>query len=70
MVLDSANLTKEFRRSVEEVITHLLALHGTSVEIRLELSADRADGFPPDVRQIVNENMKQLRYDDGSGFRE
>lgn len=70
VVLGNETLLRDARRSVEEVIGHLLATYGAHVEVRLEIRAERPAGFDDDVVRAVMENIRQLHFDDGSGFRE
>ena len=42
---------------------HLAGLVDADVEVRLEITATREDGFPDDVVRTVTENAKTLKFD-------
>lgn len=68
VLLGNGSLLRDFRGVVDEVVAHLLAEYGAKVEVRLEITAHRDEGFSDEVRRVVTENSKQLRFDPGSGF--
>lgn len=45
----------------DEVVNHLAGLVDANVEIRLEITATRDDGFPDDVVRTVTENAQTLK---------
>ncbi len=69
VLLDTARPVKQFGDVVKEVLDHLLAQVGSEVEVRVEISARKRDGYPDQVVRTVTENARTLRFDDG-GFSE
>jgi hypothetical protein len=45
-----------------EVIQHLAALDGVNLEISIEITAVKHDGFPDDKMRIVSENARTLKF--------
>jgi hypothetical protein len=45
------------------VLQHLAAVDGAQLEIRVEISAIKPDGFPDDKVRIVTENARTLKFD-------
>jgi hypothetical protein len=60
--LDSERLNRDFGRIAQEVLTHLSGLHGTAMQVTVEVVADNPDGFSDDVVRIVTENAQALRF--------
>ena len=48
--------------AVAEVLQHLAKLADTDLDITLEIQATIPDGAPDDVRRIVEENCKTLKF--------
>ena len=46
-----------------EVIQHLAAPEGVDLEITVEITASKKDGFPDDKTRIVSENARTLKFD-------
>ena len=67
--LDPMRLSRDASQVADEVVKHLAGLVDTDVEVRLEISAKREDGFPDDVVCTVTENAKTLKFDQ-HGFEE
>jgi hypothetical protein len=67
--LDPMRLSRDASQVADEVVKHLAALVDTDLEVRLEISANRAGGFPDDVVRTVTENAKTLKFDQ-HGFEE
>ncbi len=61
--LDPARPTRDFGRIAQEVIEHLTALVDTTVEISVEIRAEREEGLPDDVTRTVVENARTLKFD-------
>lgn len=64
--LDPQRYGKDFAVVVEEVLQRLSAT-GAQLEVRLEISATKADGFGDDVVRTVSENAGTLHFEQ-SGF--
>jgi predicted AAA+ superfamily ATPase len=52
----------------DEIVKHLAALDGTDVEIRIDISASRPDGFDESVVRTVTENVNTQKFEGSSGF--
>jgi len=59
--IDPTRIGRDVARLVEEVISHLTALDGTSVEVTLEVNANSPGGLPQPVVRAVAENCRTLR---------
>lgn len=60
--LDPQRVNREMGIIVEEVIQRLTSLTGTEVEITLEISAFRSEGFDDATIRTINENSRTLRF--------
>jgi hypothetical protein len=47
----------------QEIVTYLVALAGSEVEIVLEIEARRPKGFDGEVQRVVRENARTLKVD-------
>ena len=65
--LDPERYGRDINRLYQEVIQHLAAPEGVDLEITVEISASKKDGFPDDKARIVSENARTLKFDQ-SGF--
>jgi predicted AAA+ superfamily ATPase len=65
--LDPERYGRDINRLYQEVIQHLAAPEGVDLEITVEISAVRKDGFPDTTARIVSENARTLKFDQ-SGF--
>ncbi|GAA1276560.1 Swt1 family HEPN domain-containing protein [Sphaerisporangium rubeum] len=65
--LDPEFYQKSFTKIAQEVIQHLAAVEGAELEITVDISARRPDGFPEDKIRIVSENARVLKFDQ-AGF--
>jgi predicted AAA+ superfamily ATPase len=54
---------KSFNKIYDELIKHLGAVEGAELEISLEISARKPEGFPEDKVRIVSENAKVLKFE-------
>jgi predicted AAA+ superfamily ATPase len=54
---------RDLTRLSQEIIQHLAAPQGVELEIRVEISARKADGFPEDKVRIVTENARTLKFE-------
>jgi hypothetical protein len=54
---------REFNRLQQEIIQHLAAPEGVDLEIRVEITARKQDGYPDDKVRIVAENARTLKFD-------
>jgi len=60
--LDPQRVNREMGFIVEEVIQRLTSLTGTDVEITLEISAHRSEGFDDATIRTINENSRTLKF--------
>jgi predicted AAA+ superfamily ATPase len=60
--LDPERYARDFNRLSAEVIQHLAALDGVNLEISIEITAVKHDGFPDDKMRIVSENARTLKF--------
>lgn len=67
--LSDSGAAAEFATISREVLSHLVGDLGTEVRIRLEIEAERPDGFDEQTVRTVSENATQLKFDE-SGFEE
>lgn len=61
--LDPERFGRDINRLYQEVIQHLAAPEGVELEITVEISATKKDGFPDDKVRIVKENARTLKFD-------
>lgn len=60
--LDPQRVNREMAMIVDEIIEHLTSQKGTQVEITLEISAKRENGFDDATIRTINENSRTLRF--------
>ena len=65
--LDPERYVRDFTRLCQEVIQHLAAPEGVDLEITVDITARKKDGYPDDKARIVTENARTLKFDP-SGF--
>ena len=58
--LDSTRIIRDVQKYVEEIIQHLQSAGGVEVKVSLEIHAEAAEGFLPQIVRTVNENGKTL----------
>jgi hypothetical protein len=61
--LNPARYGRDLTRVAQEVLQHLAAVEGSQLEIRVEISAVKPEGFPSDTVRIVTENARTLKFD-------
>lgn len=61
--LDPQRVSRDADQIATEIVTHLVGLVGADVEVKLEITAEVADGVPDDVVRTVTENAKTLKFD-------
>jgi uncharacterized protein len=61
--LDSQRVNREISTIVEEVLQHLTSLVGTDVEVTLEITARRPEGFDENTIRTVSENSRTLKFE-------
>lgn len=59
---------RDASRIADEVISHLVGLMRSKVKVTLEIEAEIPEGVPDDVRRIVTQNGRDLKFETGSGF--
>lgn len=62
-------VTSDIGMIVDEVLQHLTSLTGCDVDITVEISARRREGFDPNTMRTVSENSRTLKFND-FGFEE
>lgn len=60
--LDPARVGRDAGRIADEVISHLVGLVGSSVNVTLEIEATIPNGTPDNVVRIVTENSRTLKF--------
>ncbi|GAA4891321.1 Swt1 family HEPN domain-containing protein [Tessaracoccus lubricantis] len=65
--LSGSNAAMEFATLSREVLAHLVGDTSTEVRIRVEIEAERPEGFGDTTVRTVSENANALKFDD-SGF--
>jgi hypothetical protein len=61
--LDPERFGRDINRLYQEVIQHLAAPDGADLEITVEITASKKDGFPDDKTRIVSQNARTLKFD-------
>ena len=64
VTLTPERVNADVSQIVREVLQHLIDLPGTEIQITLEVSANRADGFDDPIMRTIRENGNTLRFDD------
>ena len=54
---------REFNRLQQEIIQHLAAPEDVELEISVEITAHKKDGYPDDKVRIVSENARTLKFE-------
>jgi hypothetical protein len=62
VTLDPARVGRDASRIAEEVVTHLVGLGKSSVQVTLEIEADIPNGAPDNVVRTVTENSRTLKF--------
>ena len=62
VAVDSQRVNREMGLIVEEVIQRLTSLTGCDVEIHLEISARRPEGFDEAIVRTISENSRTLKF--------
>ncbi|EQD33180.1 hypothetical protein B1A_16666 [mine drainage metagenome] len=66
--LDPTRLGRDAGRVAEEVIAHLVALHGAEATITLEVQVSGFTKVDEHIVRTVTENIRALKFEPGSGF--
>jgi hypothetical protein len=64
--LNGARAGRDAGRIADEVIAHLAALPGATVDVTLEVQVKVSDGIEEDVVRTVSENATALKFDHAS----
>ncbi len=67
--IDAQRVNKDIGLIVEEVMERLTSQVGCEVEITLEISAKRSEGFDESTVRTISENSRTLKFED-YGFEE
>ena len=59
--LDNVRINKDVNNYVKEIIQHLNAVDGVTVELKLEVEVTAPTGIPDSVVRTVSENCRTLR---------
>jgi hypothetical protein len=70
VVLDVNRPIKHFGDISKEVLDHLAAQVGVELDVRVEITARKPDGFSDGVIRTVSENARTLKFDGDTGFTE
>ena len=68
VVLDPTRAGRDAGRIADEVITHLVGLVGSKVQVTLEIEAEIPEGASDTVVRTVTENIRTLKFASNSGF--
>lgn len=61
--LNPERYARDLTRLSKEIIQHLAAPEGVELEVRVDIVARKADGFPEDKVRIVAENARTLKFE-------
>jgi hypothetical protein len=61
--LDPERYGRDWTRIAQEVLQHLASGNGVRLEVRVEITAHKDDGFGDDKVRVVTENAKVLKFD-------
>lgn len=61
--LDAARIGSAAGQIAEEVLQHLSTLPGAQVEVRIEIQVRVPKGISEQVRRVVGENARSLKFD-------
>ncbi|MBT9583936.1 hypothetical protein IV102_11380 [bacterium] len=67
-MLDVERVGRDAAQIAQEVISHLSALDGARLRVRLQVDCEIPDGAPENVVRTVTENVRTLKFESGSGF--
>jgi hypothetical protein len=67
--LDIQRVSRDANQVIDEVIRHMTEKYGVTVQVTIEISAEFPDGADDTMRRIINENCRQLSFDQ-FGFEE
>ncbi len=66
--LDASRPTQSFTRLSDGVLTRVLGHPDATVDIRVEIEVRNPAGFDTDMIRNVDENTRELNFDEGTGF--
>jgi Swt1-like HEPN/Protein of unknown function (DUF499) len=61
--LDPERYARDWTRVAQEILQHLTAVEGARLEVRVDITARKPEGFPDDSVRIVTENAKVLKFE-------
>ena len=59
--LDNVRINRDVNTYVQEIIQHLSAVEGATVELKLEVEVNAPNGIPHNTVRTVTENCKTLK---------
>ena len=62
--LDNVRINRDVNTYVQEIIQHLSAVEGATVELKLEVDVIAPNGIPNNTVRTVSENCRTLKVDD------
>jgi predicted AAA+ superfamily ATPase len=62
VALNPERYGRDFSRIAIEVLQHLAAVEGTTLEVTVEITATNGAGFPSDKARVVTENARILKF--------
>lgn len=62
--LDNTRVNRDINNYVQEIIQHLMAVDGASVELKLEVEVEAENGIPTATVRTVSENCRTLKITD------
>jgi hypothetical protein len=67
--LNIERVSRDANQVIDEVVRHMAGKYGVTVQVTIEISAEFPDGADDQLRRIINENSRQLSFEQ-SGFEE
>lgn len=61
--LDSERYGRDLTRLSQEILQHIAAMDGASMEVTVEIHASKPEGFPDDKARVILENARTLRFE-------
>jgi hypothetical protein len=61
--LDPERYARDWTRVAQEILQHLAAVEGARLEVRVDITARKPEGFPDDKVRVVTENAKVLKFE-------
>ena len=63
MELNPERYSRDLARVAQEILQHLAAVDGARLVVKIDIRAEKSDGFPDDKVRIVTENARTLKFE-------